>query len=332
MRTQAVVFTRASEAILLEIEMPPPGPGQVQVRTACSIISAGTEGWAFRNLFTWAATPFPCVPGYQRVGTITALGAGVEGWQVGEQVMATTGQWEGEIKPFWGAHLALANTSAGELYRLPEGTDPVDASGAVVAQVGYNAAGRAFVNPGDWAAVYGDGLIGQSAAQAARARGLRVILVGHRPERLSLAAEHSADAVINNRLEDVETVMGEHTGGKPVAVVLDSVQTEAAQREYMPLLEHARGQIVYCGFTPGTAWADMGLLQQRELTAHFVSGWNRARMEATLRLMAAGKMRLRPLLTHSVSWARGPEMYRMIQEKSAPFLGIALDWETGAAS
>lgn len=49
-------------------------------------------------------------------------------------------------------------------------------------------------------------------------------------------------------------------------------QSEAAQREYMPLLQHGRGQIVYSSFTPRTTWADMALLQQQELTAHFVSG------------------------------------------------------------
>ena len=65
----------------------------------------------------------------------------------------------------------------------------MDAAGAVVAQVGYNAASRVAMQPGDWVVVYGDGIIGQSAAQAARARGARVILVGHRAERVALAAQ-----------------------------------------------------------------------------------------------------------------------------------------------
>jgi bacteriochlorophyllide a dehydrogenase len=112
-----------------------------------------------------------------------------------------------------------------------------------------------------------------------------------------------------------------------VSAVLDTVQSEAAQNEYVPLLAHAKGQIVYSGFTPTKTWADMGLLQKRELTTHYISGWNRPRMEATLALMAAGKMRLRPLITHLVSYRRGPEMYRMIVEKNEPFTGIAFEWE-----
>jgi threonine dehydrogenase-like Zn-dependent dehydrogenase len=155
-----------------------------------------------------------------------------------------------------------------------------------------------------------------------------VILVGHRPERLTLAAAHSADIVINNHIENVVEVVHAHTGGQPVTAILDSVQTEAAQHEYMPLLERGRGQIVYCGFTPGTTWADMGVLQQRELTTHFISGWTRPRMESTLALMAAGKLTLKPLITHLSSYKNGPEMYRMNASKSQHFLGITLDWTT----
>ena len=111
----------------------------------------------------------------------------------------------------------------------------------MVAQVGYNAARRARIEPGDWVAVYGDGLIGQCAAQAARGRGARVILVGHRAERLALAAEHSADAVVNGRDRQVVDEVRRVTGSEHVAAVLDSVQTEQAQRQYTPLLARAEG-------------------------------------------------------------------------------------------
>ncbi|MBM3497932.1 MAG: zinc-binding dehydrogenase [Armatimonadetes bacterium] len=326
MKTPAVVFTDVAQNEVREIEMPPPGPGEVQIRTSYSTISAGTEGWALRQLFTWARTPYPCVPGYQRVGIITELGPDVEGWQVGDRVMATVGRWEGEVVSFWGSHAAVANTVASELYWVPDGADEVDASGTVVAQVGYNAASRVAMEPGDWGLVYGDGLIGQCAAQAAQARGANVILVGHRPERLELARQYSAELAVNNATESVAEVVREHAGGQ-VAFVIDTVQQEAAQQEYSPLLEHGKGQIVYSGFTPAETWASMADLQKRELTTHYVSGWTRAKMDATLALMAEGQMRLLPLATHQVdAVARGAEMYRMILEKGEPFLGIVLDW------
>lgn len=322
----AVVFTAPGEVELRAIAMPEPGLGEVQVRTLFSTISAGTEGWVFQNLFIWQPTPYPCVPGYERVGIVTAIGPDVTGWQVGDKVMATVGAWKGPVAPQWGSHVAVGNTKASELYRLPPGTDDVDASGAVVAQVGYNAASRVVMQPGDWVAVYGDGIIGQCAAQAARARGARVIQVGHRPERLALAAQYSADAAVNAKDGNVVEQIRAITGSPHVTAILDSVQSVPAQQQYTPLLEHGKGQVVYCGFTPANTWADMGDLQKHELTTHYVSGWNRQRMEATLQLMAEGRMRLRPLITHLVPYTNGPDMYRMILNKSEPFMGITIDW------
>lgn len=326
MNSPAVVFRAVDDVAVQDIDMPDPTPDCVQIQTSVSTISVGTETWGLRNLFTWAKTPYPCVPGYQRVGTITKLGDGVTGWKVGDKVMATTGCWNGPVASFWGSHASVANTHKNELYKIPAGVDDADAAGTVVAQVGYNAAHRPALDPGDWVVVYGDGIIGQCAAQSARARGARVILVGHRNERLGLGAEYSADATVNNKKTDVAEGVRKITGQQHVRAVLDTVQSEESQREYLPLLEYARGQIVYSGFTPGTVWADMAKLQQQELTSHFVAGWTRARMEATLELMAQGKLRLRPLTTHRVPFQRGAEMYKLTREKSAPFLGITFVW------
>jgi hypothetical protein len=49
-------------------------------------------------------------------------------------------------------------------------------------------------------------------------------------------------------------------------------------------------------------------------------------MEATLALMAANMLCLQPLITHPVSFQQAAHMYRMIREKTVPFLGITLQW------
>ena len=312
--------------MLMDIDMPDPKVDEVQIRTGISVISAGTERWAVTNEFTWSETPFPCVPGYQRVGVITKLGSGVTGLQIGQRVLATNGAWEGGVRPFWGSHIALANSPGQEVYPLSDHVDSVDAAGCVVAQVGYNAASRIRMQVDDWVVVYGDGIIGQCAAQAARARGARTILVGHREERLRLAAGHCADFVINSHHGNVIQTVSEITRRMQATAVIDTVQNERVQQEYTPLLEHAVGQVVYSGFTPGKTWADMASLQQHEFTCHFVSGWNRSRMEAALKLMEQGKMRIRPLVTHFCSYQEGPEVYRMVLENNQPFLGVAIEW------
>jgi 2-desacetyl-2-hydroxyethyl bacteriochlorophyllide A dehydrogenase len=326
MQTPSVVFEDINLTTVKTITIPEPEPGTVGIRTLYSSISGGTEGWALGQQFTWATTPYPCVPGYQRVGVIEALGDGVEDWQVGDKVFATIGSWDGPVKPFWGAHIAYGNTRTDQLFKIPDGVDDIEASATVVAQVGYNAASRAALAPGAWALVCGDGMIAQCAAQAIRTRGAQVILIGHREERLQLGAAYSSHYVINSHQANWTSEVLKITGGQPVDVVLDSVQSETLQKQYMDLLTRGVGQIVYCGFTPGTVWADMGLLQQRELTTHFVSGWTRGRIEATLHLMQTDAMQIKPLLTHIVSYTNAPEMYRMNREKNAAFLGMVFDW------
>ncbi len=323
--TRAVAFGSTTEAALLPLDMPSPGPGEVLVRTRHSTVSAGTEGWVWGDRFTWSRTPYPCVPGYQRSGIVQAVGDGVTDWQVGDAVMATTGCWTGDLPPFWGSHAGLALTRATELYRLPDGCDPVDASAAVTAQVGYNAASRLVLAPGDWVVVYGDGLIGQFGAQAARARGARVCLVGHRAERLERATAAGIDAIVNRRDDEAPAAI-RAVCGDAIAAVIDTVQVEDVGREYVPLLPHGRGQVVFSGFTPGTTWADMALLQQHELTCHFVSGWSRERMDATLAALADGRMSYRALLTHHVPPPEAPACYQMVRGKLGPFLGITIDW------
>jgi 2-desacetyl-2-hydroxyethyl bacteriochlorophyllide A dehydrogenase len=326
MQTAALVFQGKNEIQLTQIEMGEPGPDEVQVRTTASMISTGTERWILTDQFSASGTPFPCVPGYQRVGIITKLGSNVQGFQPGERVIATSGQWSGPVVSYWGAHLATANTRKEEIYKLPERIGDADAAGVVVAQVGFNAASRIQLAGGDWIVVYGDGMIGHCASQAAKARGAKTIMVGHRNERLALAKLHSADHVINSHEGDVAEWVKRITGGQWVTAVLDTVQNEKVQREYVPLLKTGEGQIVYCGHSSRTSWADMPLLQLHALTCYYVSDWTPPRLKSTIRLMAEGGLSLEGLVTHRGKAGDAPIFYKMLQENKEPFLGILIDW------
>lgn len=325
MTTRAVVFAGAGEVELQSLPVPDPGAGEVQIRTDWSAISGGTEGWHLQDNVP-TPVPFPLVPGYQRMGTIVGVGPGVEGWRVGDRVAATASQWNGAPAPMHGAHVGVANSSVADVYRLPSGIDPIDAAAAVVAQVGFNAVSRVTLSAGDWVLVFGDGVIGQLAAQAARARGAHAILAGHRAERLAIAAEHSADRVLDDRDEDFLDQVRNIAGSDTVAAVIDTIQSEALQKRYVDVLEPGRGQIVYAGYGPARVWADMFLLMERELTTHYIAGWARPRIEATLELLGAGALRVRPLVTHYITPDAAPGAYDTILHKREPHLGIVIDW------
>jgi 2-desacetyl-2-hydroxyethyl bacteriochlorophyllide A dehydrogenase len=324
-KTAAIVFEAPGVVGLRDIEMPAPTAGEVQVRTEYSTVSVGTERWLLRDLF-FEHMAFPLVPGYQRVGRIVAVGDGVDTLRCGERVMATRGQWTGPTRPYGGAHAALVNSAVERVFCVPTEADAIDASGAVIAHVGLKAARRAAIEPGEPVVVFGDGLIGQCTAQAARLRGADVMLVGHHRERLALAARVGLSKTVNRRTDDVREAVRAYAGRAPIAAVFDAVQDREVQMEYLPLLEPGRGQIVYCGYAAGNDWANLGEIQRRQLTTHSVWGIEREPLEAALWLLAAGGLRLRPLITHLVDWRRGPEMYRLVEERTEPFLGITFDW------
>jgi 2-desacetyl-2-hydroxyethyl bacteriochlorophyllide A dehydrogenase len=263
----------------------------VLVRSTYSGISTGTDKWVLQGRFTWHDFRFPLVPGYQRAGVVEAIGRSVTSVRPGDRVVALFSRDFDGHSAAWGGHTALGVSPESEVYAA-DGVDPLAASLVVSAQVGFNAASRLTLGPGSRVVVFGDGVIGSSAALAARARGFEPLLVGRHQERLAASSRVGIETIESRQLGvgDLERL---HPAG-----VIDTVQSMDAFASYVDALEPARGQIVYSGHSPDgvTAWADMTVLQQRELTTHFVSGWTRPRIEATLGLMRDGRFPVEALV------------------------------------
>lgn len=67
---------------LVELPVPQPGPGEILLRvSACGVCRTDLQ-LAEGDI---AAHRLPIVPGHQAVGTIVAIGAGVEGWNAGDR-------------------------------------------------------------------------------------------------------------------------------------------------------------------------------------------------------------------------------------------------------
>jgi len=275
--TAAVVCTGPRQVEVARVGLPELGANDVVVSTLASGVSTGTDRWAMQGRFGWAVLEPPFVPGYQRAGIVEAVGADVHTVAVGQQVVATNSYDYIGARAAWGAHTGLGICRAADVYDAT-GIDAHRAAFLVVAQVGVNAASRITLPDGP-VTVYGDGVIGTSAALAARERGFDVTVVGRHAERLEVLAALG----LGIRFGTDATAAA---GREPVAVI-DTVHNDSAFAEYVVALPRRTGQIVYSGHSPdnATAWADMAQLQQRELTAHFVSGWTDERLALTLALM-----------------------------------------------
>jgi threonine dehydrogenase-like Zn-dependent dehydrogenase len=85
--------------------------------------------------------------------------------------------------------------------------------------------------------------------------------------------------------------------------------------------------IVLSGFSPAGFTVDMSEMQKAGLGIMTVCGWSLERNEATLALMASGKVQVEPLITHTAKPVEAGLIYEMIWKKSAPFLMVNFAWE-----
>jgi len=88
--TIALVSAAADEVVVDEIRLAALGVDEVTIRPGLSGVSTGTDKWVLQSKFTWGLPQYPLCPGYQRVGIIEDLGAGVTEFMVGQRHVATT--------------------------------------------------------------------------------------------------------------------------------------------------------------------------------------------------------------------------------------------------
>ncbi len=286
----AVVGAAAGEVEVREVRRAPLGASEVLIRTQYSGVSNGTDRWTMTDRFGWERMRFPLVPGYQRSGVVEAVGSAVTSVRTGQRVAATSSTGLLDVHG-WAGHVALAAADEHEVFDA-EGVDPRAAALLVVAQVGLNAASRITAPFGARVAVVGDGVVGASAALAALACGFDVLVLGRHEERLApLGALGPVPA--DERAGGVAAV----AAWEPRAVI-DTVQSDDSFASYVEVLPPRTGQVVFSGHATDGAqgWGSMTRLQQRELTASFVSGWTRERLEQTLRLMRLGRFPIERLV------------------------------------
>jgi 2-desacetyl-2-hydroxyethyl bacteriochlorophyllide A dehydrogenase len=329
MQARGVVATAPRQIEVREVETPDPGPDDVVVRVTHSWISNGTEGSFVRGERIAGDTPrsendpmpFPHIPGYQKVGIVESVGANVTHIAPGERVFATVSKVSGMFYDFAG-HISPAVTHQSQIWKLPDTLNPIAASGLVLAQVGYNIGMRPQIAAGEVAVVLGDGLVGHWAGQTFQHRGAEALLVGRRPDRLRVW--HGISVYVPGE-DMVETVREFAPNG--IQALADTIGNLEAVYALLPLMRHD-SHLASAGFYGHEGKIDIQRLRNQEITLHCPAGWNRARMDATLALIAQGALKTLPLITHRFPVARAADAFALILERPRPFLGVILDWES----
>lgn len=218
-----------------EVRDPEPGPGEVLLDVAATAVNRADL------LQRQGHYPPPKgtsdVPGLECSGTVAALGEGVTGWRVGDEVCALLAG---------GGYAERVVVPAAQLLPLPEGVDLVTAASLpeVACTVWSNVVMVAGLSAGETFLVHGGaGGIGTHAIQVAKALGARVAVTAGSAERLSRCAELGADVLVNYREQDFVAEVGQ------ADVVLDNMGAAYLERNVDVLAPD--GRLVVIGLQGG---------------------------------------------------------------------------------
>lgn len=331
MESQAVVFPSPNKVEFRPVNCPEPGPQDTVVRVTHSWISNGTEGSYLRGERIAGDTayregdpiPFPIVPGYQKIGVVERVGREIEDLSVGETVFCACGKVEGMFQS-WAGHIAASISSRDQIWKLPPGREPLAFAALVLTQVGYNLGSRGPIEKGQHSVVFGDGMVGQWAAQTLAWRGARVIMVGQDAWRLSLAEKLTGCRTVNMKETDWQPAVRK-LASEGVAVVADAVGTREGTESMFSLMIRG-GHIVSAGFCGTDDRVSIQAMRDLELSLDCVSAWSMPRMEQTLNLIARGDLKTLPLITHHFPASKVAEAWQVINGRREPVLGVILDW------
>jgi predicted dehydrogenase/threonine dehydrogenase-like Zn-dependent dehydrogenase len=367
---QVVQNLRTGDTELANVPSPSAGANQLLIRTSCSLISTGTERMlvefgkanpiekarqqpdkvrmvldkintdgllptidAVRNKLD---QPLPL--GYCNVGRVLEVGAGAEGFAVGDRV-ATNGK-----------HAEVVSVPVNLCARIPATVTDDAAAFTVIGAIALQGIRLAEPTLGEAVVVTGLGLIGQMAVQLLRAHGCRVLAIDLEPGRLELARSQGAETVDLSKGEDPIVAADLFSRGRGI----DAVVVTAATKSSEPISQAARmcrkrGRIVLvgvtglelsradfyakelsfqvsCSYGPGRHdpnYEDKG----QDYPIGFVRWTEQRNFEAVLDMMADGRLDVSRLVSDRVRFDDAQHAYQLLRNDQAP-LGILLEYSS----
>ncbi|MEV7543784.1 NAD(P)H-quinone oxidoreductase [Streptomyces sp. NPDC089915] len=224
-----------------EVPDPVAGEGEVLVEVAASAVNRADV--LQRQGFYDPPPGASPHPGLECSGRIAALGPGVSGWAVGDEVCALLSG---------GGYAQKVAVPAGQLLPVPQGVDLVAAAALpeVVATVWSNVFMVAGLRPGETLLVHGGSSgIGTMAVQLGKAVGARVAVTAGGKEKLERCAELGADVLIDYREQDFVEELKAATDGAGADVILDIMGAKYLARNLEALAMN--GRLAVIGFQGG---------------------------------------------------------------------------------
>lgn len=223
---------------LCERPVPVVGAGQILIEVAFAGVNR-PDALQRAGAYAPPASASP-LPGLEAAGRIAALGPGVSGWQVGDQVCA--------LLP-GGGYADYAVTSATHALPVPKGMGLREAAclPETFFTVWSNVFLRGGLKAGERFLVHGGTSgIGTTAIQLARQFGARVFATAGSDEKCTTCRSLGAECAINYRTEDFAAILAAAGGAN---LILDMVGGDYLPRNVKALADD--GRLVQIAFLQG---------------------------------------------------------------------------------
>ncbi len=313
---KAAVYVGDKTIRMEERPLPAPGPGEAVVEIAlCGI--CGTD----LHIYFEGMLPPPFVPGHENVGTVYALGEGVEGFAVGDRVAAgppgSCGrcyyclhgrpslcvdgfeQTNGLRRDGGMAEYMLVKDARQMLYRLPDNVSFEDAVLTDTMATALRGLAQSAFRVGDNVVVSGAGPIGLSIIQFLKLGGARhVTALEVVPEKRRLAAAMGADVVLDpdDMAEDLAAWLVELYGGVGPDLVVECAG-KARSLELCLRLPRAGGQVLNLGAGGEPVTVVPAMLALREISLVSSLAYTADEAKLCLDYLASGRFCTEGLLS-----------------------------------
>jgi threonine dehydrogenase-like Zn-dependent dehydrogenase len=281
--------------------------------------------------------------GYSAAGIVVGAGEDVTAFAAGDRVACAGAGFA--------SHAEVLSVPKNLCVRLPDGVDFESAAFGTLGAIALQGVRLAEPTLGEAFVVIGLGLLGQLTVQLLKANGCRVFGVDLDASKVALARTLGADDGAVSGGETHDAVI-EWTRGRGADAVLITAATSSDQPvELAGEISRLKGRVVAVGLVGMNV--PRKIYYERELTLKVSMSygpgrydpeyeerghdypfpyvrWTEGRnIEAFLDLLAAGSVRVAPLVTHRFAIEDGERAYKLIAgETKEPYLGVVLSYDT----
>lgn len=336
------IKTGEKQVAMTQIPYPDePGPGQALIKTTLSTVC----GSDIHIVDEMSAIPAGVPMGHEATGIVHAVGSGVTAFKIGDRVVTSCLQCCGMCaRCMEGDHQAcetfnapgnllfgaqgdyfLVNGAQTTMARIPDSLEDEQVLFASdIMSTGFAAIERAEIKLGDTVAVFAQGPVGLCATAGARLLGAGLIIaVEGIPARQQMAKRMGADIVLDPG--DAVTKIMQLTQNRGVDIAVEALGNQATFENCCAVARFG-GTVssvgVYAAFPTLTLQTSGFFLHRKLVTTYCPVGT--ARMNRLMKVVANGRVDLRPLLTHSMKISETPAAYALSRKREGGVLKIAL--------